>query len=159
MLAAAVDACERLFVQQTVQPVADGDALHRFHDQLVLVGGDVRAREHGREFVLAGSDFVVLGLCEDAQLPQLLVQVLHIGGNARFDGAEVMIFQLLPLRGFCAEQRSARKYEILARVVHLAVDEEIFLLRPDGGNDALRRRIAEQAQYAQSLLVERRHAL
>ena len=62
----AVDAGKRLFVQQAVQPVAHGDLFHRFHDQLVLVGRDVGAREDGRELVLAGRHLVVLGFGEDA---------------------------------------------------------------------------------------------
>ena len=46
----------------------------------------------------------MLGLCSDAQLPQLDVQILHIRADTLTDRTEVMIFQFLSLRSGCAEQ-------------------------------------------------------
>ena len=48
--------------------------LHDLHGELVVVGGDVRGGEDGRELVLRGGDLVVLGLGKHAELPQLLVR-------------------------------------------------------------------------------------
>ena len=41
MLAAAVDACKRLFREQAVQVVPAGNFLHDLHGQLVMVTGHV----------------------------------------------------------------------------------------------------------------------
>ena len=49
--------------------------LHHFHGQLVVVGCDVGDGENRGKLVLCGGNFVVLGLGEDAELPQLLVQI------------------------------------------------------------------------------------
>ena len=154
-----VDSRKRFFVQQTVQPVFTGDLFHRLHHQLILVGSDVGDGEDGRQFMLAGRDLVVTGLGEDAEFPQFLIEILHKCDHARLDGPEVMILQLLPLRRLCPKEGAAGKDEVLARVVHLAVDEKILLLRADGGIHALDGHIAEQAQDAQGLAVEGAHAL
>ena len=68
VLARAVDAGERLLVQQADQPVAPGDVLHHLHRQLLVVGADVRVLEDRSELVLVGRDLVVPGLDRHAQL-------------------------------------------------------------------------------------------
>ncbi len=77
VLAGAVDAREGLFMQQADQAVACGNLLHHLHDELVVVGGDVGGREDRRQLMLGRGDLVVLGLGEDAELPELFVQILH----------------------------------------------------------------------------------
>ena len=69
-------------MEEAHQPVAGSDLLHDLHRELIVVHGDVGRRKDGREFVLRGRDFVVLGLGEDAVLPERLVEIAHIGGDA-----------------------------------------------------------------------------
>ena len=64
-------------MQQAHEIVALGNLLHHLHGQLVVVGGNVGGGEDGSQLVLGGSDFIVLGLGQNAQLPQLVVQILH----------------------------------------------------------------------------------
>ena len=64
VLARAVDAGERLLVQQADEAVAEGDVLHRLHHQLVVVGADVRVLEDRGDLVLRRGDLVVPGLDE-----------------------------------------------------------------------------------------------
>ncbi len=97
MLAAAVDALKGLLVLQADQTVLGGDLLHHLHGQQVVVDGDVGGVEDGGQLVLAGSNLVVLGLGGHAQLPQLLVQILHELGDLGTDDAEVVLLQLLTL--------------------------------------------------------------
>ena len=67
-----------------------------------------------------------------------------------------MVFQLLPARRRRAEQRASRQNEVLALVVHVFVDQEIFLFGPHrGGNFAAAD--AEQFQKPFCLRVERGH--
>ena len=87
--------------------------------------------------MLCGRHLVVLGLGQNAQLPELLVQLLHKGRNAGLDSAEIMVVQLLSLGRLGAEQRAAGKNQILALVIQLLIDQEIFLLRADGGTYTL----------------------
>ena len=68
VLARAVDAGERLLVQQADQAVAAGDVLQHLHRQLLVVGADVRVLEDRRELVLRRGDLVVAGLDRHAEL-------------------------------------------------------------------------------------------
>ena len=78
------------------------------HEQLLVVGGDVRPLEHRRQLELAGRDLVVAGLGRDAELEQLALGVEHEREHALGDGAEVVVVELLALRRLGAEQRAAR---------------------------------------------------
>ena len=157
VLAGAVHAGEGLFVQKALHAVLAGDAAHQLHRELVVVGGDVHGAEHRRKLVLTGGDLVVLGLRDDAELPQLVVQLLHEVVYAFFDRAEIVVVELLTLGRAGAEQRAAGVDEILAPLEHLAVDQKILLLRPGGGADLLHGRIAEQPQDADGLFGQRLH--
>ena len=158
VLARAVDAGKRLFMQQADHAVARGHLLHDLHRQLVLVSGDVAGRKHGRELVLRGRDLVVLGLGIDTELPELLIEILHECRNARLDAAEVVVIELLSLRRLCTKERAPGIDQILAAVIDIFVHEEILLLRADrrahGGNVG----IAKQVDHTQSLTVERLRA-
>ena len=68
VLARAVDAGERLLVQQADQAVAARDVLQDLHRQLLVVGADVRVLEDRRELVLVRRDLVVAGLDRHAEL-------------------------------------------------------------------------------------------
>ena len=61
VLTAAVDAGERLFMEQADQAVLVGGAPHHFHDHVLVIGGEVAVLEQRRQFVLAGGNFVVAG--------------------------------------------------------------------------------------------------
>ena len=116
VLAAAVDAGKGLFVQKADHVVLLRYLLHELHGKLVVVGGDVSRGEDRCKLVLCGSDFVMLGLCEHAELPQLVIELLHKGGHAGLDSSEVMILQLLTLGRLCAEERASGIEQILALI-------------------------------------------
>ena len=158
VLAGTVDAGKRLFMQQADHAVARGHLLHDLHRQLVLVSGDVAGRKHGRELVLRGRDFIVLGLGIDAELPELLIEILHECRNARLDAAEIVIVKLLTFRRLCAEERAPGVDQILAAVIDIFVHEEILLLGADRRAHGGHVRVAEQVDHAQSLTVERLRA-
>ena len=107
--------------------------------------------------MLGRGDLVVLGLGEDAELPQLIVQILHIGEDAWLDAAKVVIIQLLTLWGTSSEQGASGVNQILALGVQLLGDEEIFLLGTDRGDYLLDVLVAEQLQYTQCLDIQRLH--
>ena len=71
VLARAVDAGERLLVEQALHAVLLGDALQGGHQQLLVVGGHVGPLEHRGQLELARGHLVVPGLGRDAQLEEL----------------------------------------------------------------------------------------
>ena len=107
--------------------------------------------------MLCRRDLVVLCLRENAELPELFVQLLHERGDARLDRAEIVVLKLLTLRGACAEQRAAREDQVGALVVELLVHKEVLLLGADRRVDALGGGVAEEAEDAHGLRAEGLH--
>ncbi len=135
VFAGAIDTIEGLLVNQAHKTVALGNLLHHFHSQQIVIDGLVGGVENGCQFVLCGSNLVVLGAGGDAQLPQLVVQLLHEFGDLGTNHAKVMLLQLLALGGGMTEQGTASEDQILALLIILLADQEILLLGADGGGD------------------------
>ena len=157
VLAAAVDAGKRLFMQQAYKTVLFRHALHDLHGELVMIGRHVGCRKDRRQLMLPRRNLIVLRLGKDAQLPELLVEIVHKGGDLRHDRAEIVIVHFLPLGRHCAEQRPSGKFQVGTAVVHLARDQKVFLLGTDVARDVLHGRVAEQPQNPQRLPVQRFH--
>ena len=77
MFAASVNASEWFLVEEADKAMFLSDLLHRLHDDVVVVGGNVAGKEDGGKLMLGWSDFVVLGLGKNAKLPELAVEVFH----------------------------------------------------------------------------------
>ena len=71
--------------------------------------------------MLRGRHLVVLGFGEDPELPELVVQVGHIGRDARLDDAEVVVVHFLSLRRHCTYKRSSAIDEVRALIVHFFI--------------------------------------
>ena len=156
VLAGAVDAGERLLVQQAREAEVRRQPPHRLHRHHLVIGGDVGVLEDRRDFVLARRDFVVPRLDRDADLVELALDFHHEGEDALGNRAEVLILELLALRRLGAEERPAGVDEVGPLKVELPIDQEVFLLGTAGRDDALRLR-AEELQDADRLLRERFH--
>ena len=130
MLTGAVDALERLLMQQTDKAMTVGHLLHHLHGELVVIGGNVRGGENGSHLVLAGRNLIMFRLRSNTEFPQLLIQIVHERLDTRTDGAEIMILQLLSLRSRRTEQRPAAQNQIQALRIILLVDEEVFCSAP-----------------------------
>ena len=104
VLARTVDACKRFFMQQTGKPMLFAQGAHRFHNQLVVVTGNVGSGILRCQLMLGRRRFVVLGFATDAHLPQIFVQILHEFPDANAQTSAVVVVQLLTFRGFCTKQ-------------------------------------------------------
>ena len=155
VLARAVHPSEGLFMQQTGKPMLCRHPLHDFHGELVVVGGQVGGGEHGSQLMLARRGLVVFRLGGHAQLPQLLIHLLHERLYPGLQVAKVMVIQFLALGRTRAEQSAAGIDQILALVIQIPVDEEIFLLRPNCRRDLFHVDVSQQPQHALGLPVDR----
>ncbi len=93
-------------------------------------------------------------------MPSLNISASHVGHarqHAFRNGAEVLILQLLALGRLGPEERPPAVQEVGAGVEEVLVDEEVFLLRADGGEHFLGFRVAEELQNAERLRRERFH--
>ena len=132
VLAGAVDAGERFFVQQAGHAVLLGDATERDHHDLLMVGGDIRGLEHRGNFILGRGHLVVTGLDRHAELEEFPLGFEHEGQHPFGNRAEVMVLELLALGRLGAEQRPTGGVQVGPREVEVAVDEEVLLLRSGG---------------------------
>ena len=107
--------------------------------------------------MLARRNLVMLRLGLDAELPQFLVQLGHVGEHTFLDDAEIMIAEFLSFRCRRAEKRPSREHDIHSLHGCLAVNQEILLLRAHTRDHALCLRIAEKPQDPQRLSVDRLH--
>ena len=138
VLAAAVHPFKGLFMEQADHAMLQGDTFHEFHGQLVVVAGQVHRCINGRQFVLGRRYLVVFRLSRDAQLPQFLIQLRHKGFHFGFDGAEIMVLHLLPFGRLRPEQSAARIDQVFPFFPHGLVYQEVFLFRPNIGDDPFR---------------------
>ena len=136
VLARAVDAGERLLVDEEHQAVLRREPAHHAHDDHVVVGADRGRLVDRRHLELAGRHLVVAGLGRDAQAPQLAVEIHHEGEDPLADRAEVLVLELLALGRRGAEQGAAGEHEVGPLLGEAAVDEEVLLLGPDVGEHA-----------------------
>ena len=157
VFAAAVDPGKGLLVEQADHVVLLCDLLHYLHGELVVICGNIGGGEDGRHFVLSGGDLIMLGLGKHADLPKLVVQLLHKCGDSRLDSAEVMVVKLLTLGRSCAEKGSAGIYKVFSLIVELLVNKEVFLLGADGGLDRGDILVAEELQHSHRLTVDGFH--
>ena len=157
VLAAAVYPVKGLFVQKAHQAVPGGYLLHNLHGQLVVVRGHVGGGIDGGQLVLCGRHFVMLGLSQYPQFPQLVIQLLHIGRHPGFYYAEVVVVHLLSFGRALAKEGTAGETQIRALIVHLLGYEEVFLFGPHRGAHALYLLVAEQPDNAHGLIVKGRH--
>ncbi len=157
MLAGAVDARERLLVQEADEAVASGDALERLHRQLLVVDRQVGVLEHRGDLVLGGRDLVVARLDRHAELGELILCLQHAGEDALGDGAEVVVVELVALRRLGAEQRAAGRDEVGAREEVGLVDQEVLLLVAHRREDSCGGLVAEQPQGSHGGARQRVH--
>ena len=134
VLAAAVDACEGLLADQAVEAMVRGALAQDLHGEEVVVDGRGAAGEDRGDLVLGGGHLVVLGLGVDAELPELLVNFLHVVGDGLAHSAEVVLVELLALGGRRAEEGAAGEDEVRAGGVVVELDQEVLLLGAHGGN-------------------------
>ena len=74
-----------------------------------------------------------------------------MNANTRSGIAEVMIFEFLALGRLRAEQRATGRQQVRAGEEEMAVDQEVFLLRPGRRSDERAIGLAEQLQDALGL--------
>ena len=115
----------------------------RIHHEHVVVAGKVQLLELRRKLELRGRDLVVTRLRRDAELPQLLLHVVHEIEDPLRDRAEIVVFKLLSLCGRSAEERTAGHHQVRTLLPVLLVHEEVFLLRAKRASD-VRLRTAEE---------------
>jgi hypothetical protein len=156
VFARPVDPGERLLVQQRLETVPGRNPLQRLHQQHLMVARDVTRLEQGRDLILSRRHLVVPGLHRHAQPVQLPLGLGHKGEHPGRNGSEIVVFQLLALGRLGSEERPLAGQQVGPLVEQLAVHQEVFLLRSDGGDDPGDPLVgAEHPENSKRLLGER----
>jgi hypothetical protein len=116
-----------LQAHKTVMGCKQAHLLHR--DQVVVDSKRATLEDRGK-LMLARCNLVVLRLCRDAELPELVVELLHELVHGRTYGAEVVLLELLALGRLAAEEGAAREDQVRTLLVVVLLDQEVLLLRP-----------------------------
>ena len=82
---------------------------------------------------------------------------MHVIGDPVLNGAEVLVFKLLPLRCGRTEYSPACKQEIEALHIELFIYQKIFLFRAYRGGDLCGYSVAKRFQYTQRLFGKGPH--
>ena len=138
-------------MEQAHQIVLGSAFFHGAHNQLIVVAGLVCIGIDGGQLMLTGRALVVLGFGEDAQPPELLIQILHELRNPGTDGRKIVVIQLLTLGSRRAKQSPAGQAQILPLGVQILGKQKILLLSPHAGDNSLGFVVAKQPQDADCL--------
>ena len=103
--------------------------------------------------MLAWGYLVVLGLCRNTKLPELVVDLLHECVNRRADSTKVVLLELLALGWLRAKQGAASKNQVGALLVVLLGNKEVLLLGANVNGDLLGS-LAKESEQALGLGVE-----
>ena len=156
VLAGTVDSREGLFMEEADKSVFLGFLPEDFHDEHVVVAGEVEFLEQRGDFILCRSDFVVAGFRRDAESPESLFNIGHEGEDAMSDGTEVVVFKLLVLRRRSAEQGASGLHEVGTCEVEVLVDQEVLLFGAECDFRHMFAGFAEAADHAFDSLCKSR---
>ena len=137
MLAAAVDALERLLVEENLEFMLLCNLAHHNHQEHVLVYCSGNLREYGCALELVGRNLVMTCLKRNSKFVGLCLEVLHEGGHAGRNGTEVMVRQLLVLGRCMPDYGTVAKLQVRAGVEKGLVYKEVLLLKADVYGNAL----------------------
>ena len=113
---------------------------------MVMVYCHITLRIDRRQLMLRRRNLIMLCLCRHADLPQLLIDILHESRDSLAYRSKIMVIQLLPLRRHCAEQGTSCIDQILPLQKLLRIHQKIFLLRSYGRRNLLSCLVTKQAQ-------------
>ena len=155
MLSASVHALKRFLVKQACHTVLICLFLQHIHDDQILIHRNIGIDKQRCDFKLTGSYLVVLGLCIDSKLPQLLIHLCHEGLYTGRDASKVMTANIHALWRHGTKQRASGMHQILTLQIHPFINQKVFLLQTDHGIDMLDILIFKQIDNAGGLLADR----
>ena len=129
----------------------------RLHNDLVVIGRHIHFFIDRSQLMLRRRDLIVLRLGCYAKLPELIIDLAHIGGHPLADGAEVVIVHLLPFGRHRSKQRPAGIDQVLALPESLGIHKKILLLGSHAGGHLGGSRVSEKPKQAQGLNPDRFH--
>ena len=127
--------------------------LELLHGQEVVVNSECTLLKDRCKLMLARSNLIVLGLCRDAQLPELVIKLLHKVVDGWTNGAKVVLVKLLTFAWFATKEGTTTQNKVRALLKIFLFDKEVFLLWTNVCNNA-RRLLSKECKHAFCLLFK-----
>ena len=127
--------------------------LELLHGQEVVVNSECTLLKDGSKLMLARSNLIVLGLCRDAQLPELVIKLFHEVVDGWTNGAKVVLVKLLALAWLTTKEGTTTQNKVRTLLKIFLFDKEVLLLRANVCNNA-RRLLSKESEHAFSLLFK-----
>ena len=95
----------------------------------------------------------MLGLCRDAQLPELVIKLFHEVVDGWTNGTKVVLVKLLTLAWFATKEGTTTQNKVRTLLKIFLFDKEVFLLWTNVCDNA-RRFLSKESEHAFSLLFK-----
>ena len=132
--------------------MAQRDTSQCCHHQLIVVDPEIGFLEVRGHFELTRCDFVVTRGDRHTELIQLELCLGDTALDSLRNSAEVVILELLATRRRCADESAAPHHQVRSQPEVTTIDEEVFLLGTECGEDALHTFIAEEIEQIDRFL-------
>ena len=132
MLAAAVDAGKRLFVEEYLQVMLHRYLPHQRHELQIVIDRNVGILELRCTLELIGSHLIVTGLYRNTEPVGGILKVLHKLLDPLRNCAPIVVLQLLVLGRSVPHKRAPCLHEVRTGIEKSLIYKEIFLLPPEG---------------------------
>ena len=153
MLTRAVDVLKGFLVLKAGKTVMSCKKLELLHGQEVVVNSECTLLKDGSKLMLARSNLIVLGLCRDAQLPELVIKLFHEVVDGWTNGTKVVLVKLLTFAWFATKEGTTTQNKVRALLKIFLFDKEVLLLRTNVCNNA-RRLLSKERKNTLSLLLK-----
>ena len=110
---------------------------HGGHQQLIMIDSQIRLFKNRGTFELIRGHLVMTGFDRNSQTMTLVFQLLHESRNPCRDRTEILILQLLILRGRMAHERTTTQFQIGTGIIQSLIHQKIFLFPSQRGNHSL----------------------
>ena len=127
--------------------------LELLHGQEVVVNSECTLLKDRCKLMLARSNLIVLGLCRDAQLPELVIKLFHEVVDGWTNGAKVVLIKLLALAWLTTKEGTTTQNKVRTLLKIFLFDKEVFLLWTNVCDNA-RRLLSKESEHAFSLLFK-----
>ena len=153
MFTRAIDILKGFLVLKAGKTVMSCKKLELLHGQEVVVNSKSTLLKDRCKLMLARSNLIVLGLCRDAQLPELVIKLFHEVVDGWTNGTKVVLVKLLTFAWFATKEGTTTQNKVRTLLKVFLFDKEVFLLWANVCNNA-RRLLSKESEHTFSLLFK-----
>ena len=129
VLTRTVDILKGFLVLKAGKAMVSCKKLELLHGQKVVINSESSLLKDGCKLVLARCYLVMLSLCRNTQLPELIIKLFHKVIDGWTNGAKVVLVKLLTFAWFATKEGTTTQNKVRALLKVFLFDKEVLLLR------------------------------